>query len=381
MPEEAITPPNAEISTPEVIAVTTVEIIPPDEPIRRRPPRGFDYDTIQNQEKREKVRTSAKVILENIGRENDAQYKIGGELRRVKDRILSRGQFGEWIKTEFGFSWATANRYMRQHKVLTPTEFRTLRNLGATNQAINSFVSIRTPATVRAQLFADLDNGSIQRRHPAINDLIRDRIALARAGQPNEHDEYMRQRQAVLEAKQLEAAVTAMGIVHLLPARCQVDFKRCVDFADEMFLRVLRAEEAQYYERGFLTDHPFDARTGAPLSNRQLIDHQLAEATDAAAQEYRARLDADPDAQAEIEAEKKAKLEAKAKEDPVRAEATARQDAHWNEVKRRLAEKRAAAGDASVAQSDLRTQLAEGSAAANGAEASVTKTTKLQRPE
>lgn len=74
---------------------------------------GFDYESL-TPEVRTDVRESARRIHELERRTSESIIEIGNELIRVKSRLRGTGRnFGDWIELEFGWSWDTANNFMK----------------------------------------------------------------------------------------------------------------------------------------------------------------------------------------------------------------------------------------------------------------------------
>ena len=74
---------------------------------------GFDYEQL-DPEVRTDVRESARRIHELERRTSESIIEIGNELVRVKSRLRGTGRnFGDWIELEFGWSWDTANNFMK----------------------------------------------------------------------------------------------------------------------------------------------------------------------------------------------------------------------------------------------------------------------------
>lgn len=72
---------------------------------------GFDYESLAP-EVRTDVRESARRIHELERRTSESIIEIGQHLIRVKQR-LPHGEFMPWLDAEFGWSWDTANRFIR----------------------------------------------------------------------------------------------------------------------------------------------------------------------------------------------------------------------------------------------------------------------------
>jgi hypothetical protein len=71
---------------------------------------GFNYDLLETKVA-EKVRSSADRIRERINKTVEDIIAVGNELLAVKDS-LDHGQFGPWLKAEFGWSERSARNFM-----------------------------------------------------------------------------------------------------------------------------------------------------------------------------------------------------------------------------------------------------------------------------
>jgi hypothetical protein len=71
---------------------------------------GFNYDLLEAKVA-EKVRTSADRIRERVKKTVEDIIDVGNELLAVKE-ALEHGQFGPWLKAEFGWSERTAQNFM-----------------------------------------------------------------------------------------------------------------------------------------------------------------------------------------------------------------------------------------------------------------------------
>jgi Protein of unknown function (DUF3102) len=68
---------------------------------------GFDYAALPAE-----ISVEAKAAADRInGRMRGTMIEVGTDLARVKD-MLAHGQFGKWLKAEFGFSERTAERFI-----------------------------------------------------------------------------------------------------------------------------------------------------------------------------------------------------------------------------------------------------------------------------
>jgi hypothetical protein len=78
---------------------------------RTRPGRGrFSYDLLETKVA-EKVRSSADRIRERVKKTVEDIIEVGNDLLAVKE-ALEHGQFGPWLKAEFGWSERTAQNVM-----------------------------------------------------------------------------------------------------------------------------------------------------------------------------------------------------------------------------------------------------------------------------
>jgi hypothetical protein len=71
---------------------------------------GFNYDLLETKVA-DKVRASADRIRERINKTVEDIIAVGNDLLAVKDS-LEHGQFGPWLKAEFGWSERTAQNFM-----------------------------------------------------------------------------------------------------------------------------------------------------------------------------------------------------------------------------------------------------------------------------
>jgi gas vesicle protein len=71
---------------------------------------GFSYDLLETKVG-EKVRSSADRIRERVKKTVEDIIEVGNDLLAVKE-ALDHGQFGPWLKAEFGWSERTAQNFM-----------------------------------------------------------------------------------------------------------------------------------------------------------------------------------------------------------------------------------------------------------------------------
>jgi hypothetical protein len=71
---------------------------------------GFNYDLLETKVA-EKVRTSADRIREKVKKTVEDIIEVGHDLLAVKE-ALPHGQFGPWLKAEFGWGERTAQNFM-----------------------------------------------------------------------------------------------------------------------------------------------------------------------------------------------------------------------------------------------------------------------------
>ena len=71
---------------------------------------GFNYDVLEAKVA-EKVRSSADRIRERVKKTVEDIIEVGNDLLAVKE-ALEHGQFGPWLKAEFGWSERTAQNFM-----------------------------------------------------------------------------------------------------------------------------------------------------------------------------------------------------------------------------------------------------------------------------
>ena len=71
---------------------------------------GFNYDLLESKVA-EQVRTSAERIRERVKKTVEDIIEVGNDLLAVKE-ALEHGQFGPWLRAEFGWSERTAQNFM-----------------------------------------------------------------------------------------------------------------------------------------------------------------------------------------------------------------------------------------------------------------------------
>ena len=71
---------------------------------------GFNYDVLETKVA-EQVRSSADRIRERVKKTVEDIIEVGNDLLTVKES-LQHGQFGAWLKAEFGWSERTAQNFM-----------------------------------------------------------------------------------------------------------------------------------------------------------------------------------------------------------------------------------------------------------------------------
>jgi hypothetical protein len=71
---------------------------------------GFNYDLLETKVA-EQVRSSADRIRERVKKTVEDIIEVGNDLLAVKE-ALEHGQFGPWLKAEFGWSERTAQNFM-----------------------------------------------------------------------------------------------------------------------------------------------------------------------------------------------------------------------------------------------------------------------------
>jgi hypothetical protein len=89
--------------------------------------------------------------------------EIGWRLTEVKGR-LGHGNWLPWLRTEFGWSDDTAERYMRMHEFV---KFRSVPNLGSFEiTALEKLAGPSTPEAVRQEALAKADDQVIGHASP-----------------------------------------------------------------------------------------------------------------------------------------------------------------------------------------------------------------------
>jgi hypothetical protein len=112
---------------------------------------GFDYGALSPD-----LAAELKSAAERItSRQRKAIIEIGSELRDVKDRS-AHGQFGQWLKSEFGMSCRTAENYMNA-AVFLRDKSETVANLPPT--VIYALAASSAPADVVDKVVTDAEAG------------------------------------------------------------------------------------------------------------------------------------------------------------------------------------------------------------------------------
>src|SRR5918912_824865 len=73
-------------------------------------PQPFDYSSLEGKTA-EKVQAAAERIRQTVKRTIEDIIEIGNELLAVKE-ALEHGQFGAWLRAEFGWTDRTARNFM-----------------------------------------------------------------------------------------------------------------------------------------------------------------------------------------------------------------------------------------------------------------------------
>lgn len=115
------------------------------------------------------------VIRDRIKSRNDKyQLETGRDLLDAK-AILPHGQFGPWVKENFGWSTSTVNNFMNAAKLVD--ELPKMGDLKPS--AIMALAAPSTPETVKSEVLADLDAG----KKPTVTE-VKAKIAVAKAPKP-----------------------------------------------------------------------------------------------------------------------------------------------------------------------------------------------------
>lgn len=111
---------------------------------------------------RNRIRLLEKQTSEHI-------VEIGQHLIGVKGS-LPHGRFGEWIEAEFGWSWSTANRFVRVAEV-----FGEIRQIGEFDpSALYALASGNVPDELRSEFIAQADAGEPV-THRQVQEALRER--------------------------------------------------------------------------------------------------------------------------------------------------------------------------------------------------------------
>ena len=111
---------------------------------------GFNYATLPPD-----VAKSAKLAAIRIKSAlNENLIEIGSDLRAMKKKLL-HGQFGAWIRAEFGLAERTAQRYMAAARLAAKSD--TVSDLAPT--ALYTLASPTTPTSVRDKVIKRLAAG------------------------------------------------------------------------------------------------------------------------------------------------------------------------------------------------------------------------------
>jgi hypothetical protein len=112
----------------------------------------YDYEQIA-EEHRERVQYATVAIRDHMGRVADSIIEAGKELLAVKE-ILSHGQFGDWLDTEFSLSEAMAQRMMNAARVYGANPARVRDFSGS---VIYELASPSTPEEVREEILTEAE--------------------------------------------------------------------------------------------------------------------------------------------------------------------------------------------------------------------------------
>lgn len=132
---------------------------------------GFDYESL-SPEVRTDVQESTRRIHELERRTSESIIEIGQQLIRVKQR-LPHGGFMPWLEAEFGWSWKTANNFIRvaetyDGKLVNFTNFQP--------SALYALASNKVPEKVREDFAAVAEAGE-KVTHSAVKEAIAERKA------------------------------------------------------------------------------------------------------------------------------------------------------------------------------------------------------------
>jgi hypothetical protein len=239
---------------------------PPPGPL----PMGFDYERLE-QPIADVLRENTTAIHSNLRTLTEAAHDTGRRLTAVKDLLRANGEmFGDWLKHEFGWSWDTANRYMSVYRQLGEERFRKLRNHVKNATTLYKLAAKSTPEHVRLELADEFNAGD-----PVLDDEILRRIDEAKSdGVTVIAPSKQRQR----ETRRREYAIAA---VKLARQKMGNDFHRFVELynrSGNKFSEVANARPLSYVI-GLMTGNLIDLSTNLPLTDDQLHDSQLYQAS------------------------------------------------------------------------------------------------------
>ena len=119
--------------------------------------------------------------------------RIGERLIEVKE-LLDHGQFGTWLKEEFGWTWRTANNFINVAKKF---KLETVSNLNTSARALYLLSSPSTPENVRDEFTERLESGE-EVTHQEVKEAIQEH----RKDQEHEETVFDEESQESLESKE-----------------------------------------------------------------------------------------------------------------------------------------------------------------------------------
>jgi hypothetical protein len=115
----------------------------------------------------------------NLNRIRDAAWDIGSSFVHVRD-LLGYGVFCQWLDAEFTMSVATAYRFINLYERLGGETFLNLRKAQVALSTLYRLTSKRVPESLRKEITAAVESGSINRSKLTVNAEINKRIHAAR---------------------------------------------------------------------------------------------------------------------------------------------------------------------------------------------------------
>jgi hypothetical protein len=123
----------------------------------------FDYREL-TEESRSFVKERALLIHDAAKKTAQGIILIGQWLSEVKER-LGHGGWMRWLNAEFGWSWDTADRFIRVYENL---KIRNLRNLEIDISALYLITAPKTPEPVRQEVIERAQSGEPMTRAKAV---------------------------------------------------------------------------------------------------------------------------------------------------------------------------------------------------------------------